>query len=1045
MLAPRRTRLRQRLRRYILACSVFSAACLLPQLLNGANAADWFVTSSADSGVGTLRQAMLDAGSGDRILISPSLSGGDTIYLLSELPTINQDLTIDSSDNASAEIHGLELFRVFFVESGNVEIKGLTITQGKATGGNGAGLDDGLGSTQGTGGGGGGLGAGGALFVDNGATVTLSQVTIQESAAEGGNGGTFDPTSALGGGGGGGGLGGDGGLGGGGIDGGVDSKGGGGGGGGLVGDGGSSIFYGGGGGGGLEGEGGVGDGPPVLRDGLGTNSGGGGSFSTDGGTGTGSAGAGGDGVVDGAGGGGGGGDGGQDGTDGTSLDGGDGGDGGFGGGGGGTGADSLGGFAGNGGEFGGGGGAGEGAFAAGDGGFGGGGGGASGTAGAFGGLGGFGGGGGAASGANAGLGGEYGGDGGNTGGGGGGALGGAIFVHQGGNLILNDTSISNSTLTAGAGAGDGTTGSVEGESIFLNDNDLAVNVTADTSMTISQSISDSSTFGGSPSELHKNGAGTLTLSGDNTYAGETRVDDGLLAINGSVAGDVQVLGTGELGGDGIIGGGVLSTGRLAAGNSIGTMTTIGNLVASGSIEVEVAAGGNTPGVHNDLYDVGGQADLSGATVEVVGTAGNFVDGTQYTFLTTGSGIIGALPGITDNLYFFDATLDSVSAPGSLIAQLDSNGLSLVAAAQTQNQQAMAEYLEYVNAAPTSDFLDVMDALFAAGPSHTRQGLAEIGGQIYPTMAIVQLQQTSHSISMLRGQLAAEIPCHSQDALIGWVRGYAMGGDASGNVHSGASGFDFDVTGTEIAFQNCVADNAAIGCFVNLASSDIELSDVNQNAQIDTRLFGGSLQLFGSTFYGLAVAGVGLQDYEVQRGFTFTDPDRSTRTDFDGTQAFVYLEQGMRIETERGLLQPFVGLQGIHLHHERFLEEGDDSFSLDLRGGLLNTDSFRSVLGFGFESPLNARSLSMQLQAAWMHEFLDTHQDFSSHSYWQELFFDETTKVETKGNDLGRDWAVLGVGLKLQLRPRIGLLANYQNQINDVQSFHTGSGGVQIQW
>ncbi|MFK8113780.1 MAG: autotransporter domain-containing protein [Rubripirellula sp.] len=1039
MTTHRRILLRQRLRRWLFAASALALPVVAIAPSSRVSAADWFVSNSADSGAGSLRQAMLDASSGDRILFDAVLTGGDTILLASELPTISQNLTIDSTANEEAEVHGLQLFRVFFVESGNVEIKGLTITQGIAKGGDGAGSELG-----GTGGGGGGLGAGGAIFVDSGATVTLDQVTIQESVAEGGKGGTFDTASALGGGGGGGGLGGDGGTGSGGIVSGSDSKGGGGGGGGLIGAGGDSIFYGGGGGGGLDGQGGVGDGPPTLRDGLGTNSGGGGSFATNGGTGTGTAGAGGNGVTNGAGGGGGGGDGGLDGVDGTALNGGDGGNGGFGGGGGGTAADSASGIAGSGGEFGGGGGAGEGAFLAGDGGFGGGGGGASGVAGAFGGDGGFGGGGGA--GDNAGLGGEFAGDAGTTGGGGGGALGGAIFVHQGGTLILKDTVISDSTLTAGVGAGNGASGESFGESIFLNASDLNLDASSEVTVTLTEAIGDSFLTTGTASNLNKTGAGTVILEGTNTYNGLTTVDDGRLVINGSIEEDVLVNPGAVLGGDGLIGGGIFSSGTLAAGNSIGTISTLGDLVVTGgSVEVEIDGGGNTPGVDNDLYDVGGTANLSGGIVEVVGTAANYTDGTQYTFLTAGTGITGAFTGISDNLFFFDATLDSTTSPGSLIAQIDANGNSLIAVSQTPNQSAISEYLEFVNAAPTGDFLDVMNALIASGPSATRQGLDEIAGQIYPTMAAAQLQTTSHNLSMLRDALSAKIPCKQDDILVGWVRGYTMGGNAD-RSGSGASGFDLDASGTEIAFQNCVSSGAAIGAFVNLSSADVELDSVNQSAKIDTRMFGGSLQLFGSTFYGLAIGGVGLQDYEVHRSFNFINPARSTKTDFDGTQAFVYLEQGMRIQTDSGLLQPFVGLQGIHLNQERFLEEGPDSFSLDLRGNSVNADSLRGLLGVSFLGQLGqSEKWRFDLRAAWMHEYLDSSQDFSSHSYWQELFYEQTTSVEIEGSDLGSDWAVLGAGLQCRLNDRLSLIGAYRTQFSSVQSFHAGSGGVQIQW
>jgi autotransporter-associated beta strand protein len=70
--------------------------------------------------------------------------------------------------------------------------------------------------------------------------------------------------------------------------------------------------------------------------------------------------------------------------------------------------------------------------------------------------------------------------------------------------------------------------------------------------------------------LDKRGSSTLTLSGANTYAGDTLVTGGLLLINGdqsAATGLTTVTAGGALGGSGTIGGDVIVDGRLAPGNS----------------------------------------------------------------------------------------------------------------------------------------------------------------------------------------------------------------------------------------------------------------------------------------------------------------------------------------------------------------------------------------------------------------------------------------------------------------------------------------------
>src|SRR5690606_14478069 len=138
------------------------------------------------AGADSLRAA-IEAANGDPttddVIDFGSGLAGQTINLSSMLPVINKtsgSLTITGLGADQLTISGQDAHRVCFVRSGDVAISDLTIANGLAQGGDGAGT---AGNSTGVGGGGGGLGAGAAVFVDSGANVTMSSVVVQNSKA----------------------------------------------------------------------------------------------------------------------------------------------------------------------------------------------------------------------------------------------------------------------------------------------------------------------------------------------------------------------------------------------------------------------------------------------------------------------------------------------------------------------------------------------------------------------------------------------------------------------------------------------------------------------------------------------------------------------------------------------------------------------------------------------------------------------------------------------------------------------------------------------
>jgi autotransporter-associated beta strand protein len=168
--------------------------------------------------------------------------------------------------------------------------------------------------------------------------------------------------------------------------------------------------------------------------------------------------------------------------------------------------------------------------------------------------------------------------------------------------------------------------------------------------------------------VSKFGVGTWTLSGANTYTGNTAINSGTVLVNGNntgATGNVSVSGT--LGGIGTIGGNTtVNSGGIVTGATAGTAGTLGfngktlAIGASGTFSVDIG------GVTSDELSNIGTLDLSAAGDILSFNALSSLTANSYTLATYGSetGIFNTVNNLPSGyaLQYNSTELDLVSVP-----------------------------------------------------------------------------------------------------------------------------------------------------------------------------------------------------------------------------------------------------------------------------------------------------------------------------------------------------------------------------------------------
>jgi autotransporter-associated beta strand protein len=514
--------------------------------------------------------------------------------------------------------------------------------------------------------------------------------------------------------------------------------------------------------------------------------------------------------------------------------------------------------------------------------------------------------------------------------------------------------------------------------------------------------------------LTKQNAGSLTLSGANTYTGNTTISSGTLNVSGSLASPVTVGASGALAGTGTINGNIAVSGVLAPGNAatapFGTLTVNGNLsFASGStLRVQTDELGNNSKI-NVIGATHGVA-ISGGTVEVLSGGGEYNPHTAYVVISAAGGVTGSFEHVTTDFAFLTPALTYDANHVNLT--LDRNDLTFGAFAQTSaastSAVAAAEYLDEVSGAEK-----LVNSITMLNATQASEALEDFSGSRLTNMTRVSMSNTAQLFEMLASRLGTQ---YAGSGL--WVRQLATG---SGATDRGAESSGVH---TIVGLDAAVTSETTLGFSAIYTRDNVNLDDRHS---LRSRVHTPQLAAYVNHSFDAAelrgVVGCGDHHYNTERvvaagvGASLVSAQRS------GHECSAYVQA----EIQNGsALRPIAGLMYSRLAEPSYVERGGPA-ALAVDGH--TTQSVLSQAGLRYAGSSSDERVSFEGRAVWSHEFAANDSSFRASLADPLADATDSHRFKVRDTERSRDSLILGAGLAAELRAGLSFHGDYNLQLD----------------
>ena len=471
--------------------------------------------------------------------------------------------------------------------------------------------------------------------------------------------------------------------------------------------------------------------------------------------------------------------------------------------------------------------------------------------------------------------------------------------------------------------------------------------------------------------LTKQGIGTLVLTGNNTYSGPTLVNQGRLAVNGSVTSAVSVQSGGIVGGSGTVGSlTARQGGTVAPGNSIGTLNVAGNVSFEPGSRYAVEVG---PNGQSDRIQSSGSATIGGGEVAVtLENSPNLLTqsevrsllGQQYTILSAQQGVSGQFDAVAPNYLFLGTGLSY--QPTGVTLSVGRNGTSFASVAQTANERAVAAAADALAAGNP-----VYESLLGSGTAgEARQAFRQLSGQIHADIASALVNDSRYLREALNGRLRQAEGLASSSAIKAdeggaWAQLLGAWDHASGDAN--ATGYQASTYGVLVGLDSAAADDWRLGMATGYTRTSLH-GGYGSKADSDNY----HLAAYGDKQFGaLALrggAGYTWHRIDTKRSVNYgMQSDRDTAK-YSARTEQLFAEAGYSVQGEWLNLEPFVNLAYVNFENNGIAESGG---AAALRGDKQHTDATVSTLGLRADTEWQVSAgttVALRSELGWQHQY-----------------------------------------------------------------------------